>query len=61
MPRPAAGVTPDEDQVFWRLFDDEPLPRGGAITPTGRPGLGVTLNESYLADHSVRSLDRHRS
>lgn len=58
IPRPGDGVIPDEDQVFWRLFDDEPVPQGGSIAPTGRPGLGVTLNEAYLAAHTVRSLER---
>lgn len=58
MPCPDDGVVPDEDQIFWRLFDDEPKPENGFITPTGRPGLGVTLNETYLAQNTIRSTER---
>jgi L-alanine-DL-glutamate epimerase-like enolase superfamily enzyme len=48
LPPPADGEDPDEDQLFWRLFPDEPRPLGGALAPTGRPGLGVTLDEELL-------------
>jgi len=48
MPPPAPGEEPDEDQLFWSLFPDEPRPVDGRVVPNGRPGLGVTLDESFL-------------
>lgn len=58
LPRPDDGVVPDEDQIFWRLFPDEPRPAAGVIVPTSRPGLGVTLDEAYLAHRTVRKMER---
>jgi L-alanine-DL-glutamate epimerase-like enolase superfamily enzyme len=49
MPPPPDGAAPDEDQLFWRLFPDEPHAVDGFVAPTARPGLGVTLDESFLA------------
>jgi L-rhamnonate dehydratase len=48
MPPPAPGTDPDEDQLFWSLFPDEPQPVAGQIAPNGRAGLGVTLDVSFL-------------
>jgi L-rhamnonate dehydratase len=48
LPPPAGDDDPDEDQLFWRLFPDEPRPINGAISPTGKPGLGITLDTSLL-------------
>jgi L-rhamnonate dehydratase len=48
MPPPASGTDPDEDQLFWSLFPDEPRPVAGQIVPNGRAGLGVTLDVSFL-------------
>jgi L-alanine-DL-glutamate epimerase-like enolase superfamily enzyme len=50
MPPPQEGALPDEDQLFWLLFPDEPRAAGGLITPTGRPGLGITLDERMLTE-----------
>ena len=47
LPPPESGV-PDEDQLFWSLFPDEPRAIDGYITPNDGPGLGVTLDESIL-------------
>ena len=50
MPPPKEGARPDEDQLFWLLFPDEPRAVGGHVEPTGRPGLGITLDERMLAE-----------
>jgi L-rhamnonate dehydratase len=49
LPPPPDGALPDEDQLFWSLFPDEPRAVGGTVTPNGTPGLGVTLNEAMLS------------
>jgi L-rhamnonate dehydratase len=48
LPPPPAGEEPDEDQLFWSLFPDEPRPVDGFITPSERPGLGITLDTTML-------------
>jgi L-alanine-DL-glutamate epimerase-like enolase superfamily enzyme len=48
LPPPADGEEPDEDQLFWRLFPDEPRPVDGMIAPNPRAGLGVSLDTSWL-------------
>jgi L-rhamnonate dehydratase len=48
LPPPAAGAEPDEDQLFWSLFPDEPRPVDGWIAPNDAPGLGITLDTSLL-------------
>ena len=45
---PPDGGDPDEDQLYWSLFPDEPRPIDGSITPNDAPGLGITLDESLL-------------
>lgn len=52
LPPPPAGAGPDEDQLYWLLFPDEPRPVSGAITPSGAPGLGVTLDTTMLDPRS---------
>jgi L-rhamnonate dehydratase len=52
LPPPAEGEEPDEDQLFWILFPDEPRPVDGEITPSSRPGLGITLDETLLDERS---------
>jgi L-rhamnonate dehydratase len=48
LPPPGPGEEPDEDQLFWSLFPDEPRPVDGFITPSARPGLGITLDTTVL-------------
>lgn len=48
LPPPAAGDEPDEDQLFWSLFPDEPRAAEGLITPNEAPGLGITLDTRLL-------------
>ena len=48
LPPPAAGDEPDEDQLFWSLFPDEPRAAEGWITPNHAPGLGITLDTRIL-------------
>lgn len=48
LPPPPEDRRPDEDQIFWSLFPDEPRAVDGSITPNLTPGLGVTLNEAML-------------
>jgi L-rhamnonate dehydratase len=48
LPPPPLGTEPDEDQLFWSLFPDEPRPVEGRVAPNETPGLGITLDESLL-------------
>jgi L-rhamnonate dehydratase len=48
LPPPRDGEQPDEDQLFWSLFPDEPRPVDGWITPNDTPGLGITLDTRLL-------------
>lgn len=48
LPPPAFGDEPDEDQLFWSLFPDEPRAADGWITPNDAPGLGITLDTRLL-------------
>jgi L-rhamnonate dehydratase len=47
LPPPDVG-DPDEDQLYWSLFPDEPRPIDGSIAPSAAPGLGITLDEAML-------------
>lgn len=43
-------VEPDTgNELFWKVFDGEPLAENGFITPTGKPGLGIELNRDRMA------------
>lgn len=47
--RPPHGVVPDEDELFYRLFDGEPNAIDGFVyLPDGIPGLGYQLNEQAI-------------
>jgi L-alanine-DL-glutamate epimerase-like enolase superfamily enzyme len=47
--RPEPGVVPDEDELFYRLFDGEPDAVDGFVDlDSTRPGLGLTLNDEVL-------------
>ena len=48
MPPPFEGVAPDEDQVFWTVYPDEPQPENGRIQPPRGDGLGVTPDPELL-------------
>ena len=48
LPPAPPGADPDEDQLYWLLFPDEPRPEHGVITPSGAPGLGITLDTTML-------------
>jgi len=44
-------VEPDTgNEIFWKVFEGEPHAVDGHITPTGNPGLGITLNRDKLAE-----------
>ena len=53
LPPPEDGAAADEDQLFWLLFPDEPRAVDGLILPPSKPGLGITLDETYL-DTKIR-------
>ena len=48
MPPPPSTDAADEDQIFWVAFPDEPRPVDGFVTPSDRPGLGVSLDRTVL-------------
>ncbi len=44
-------VEPDTgNEIFWKVFDGEPVAVDGHITPTGKPGLGIELNRERIAE-----------
>jgi L-rhamnonate dehydratase len=44
---------PDGNTLFWHVFSGEPTPVNGFITIGDRPGLGLTLNEEFVARYRV--------
>jgi L-alanine-DL-glutamate epimerase-like enolase superfamily enzyme len=44
---------PDGNTLFWHVFAGEPTPVDGHITLADRPGLGLTLNEDFVARYRV--------
>jgi L-alanine-DL-glutamate epimerase-like enolase superfamily enzyme len=44
---------PDRDPFWWNLIANRPEAVDGWITLSDAPGLGWTLNEDYLAHHTV--------
>jgi L-alanine-DL-glutamate epimerase-like enolase superfamily enzyme len=43
---PPSGYT-----LFWHIFAGEPKPDRGYISLDHRPGLGIQLNEAFVAEH----------
>ena len=43
---PPVGYT-----LFWRIFTGESVPENGSIALAERPGLGLALNEAFVAAH----------
>jgi L-alanine-DL-glutamate epimerase-like enolase superfamily enzyme len=52
-PPPPEGAAPDGNEIFWRVFDGEPLAQGGFITLPERPGLGLEINWDVVKEHRV--------
>jgi L-alanine-DL-glutamate epimerase-like enolase superfamily enzyme len=44
---------PDGNTLFWHVFAGEPTPENGHLTLADRPGLGLTLNEDFVARYRV--------
>ncbi len=44
---------PDVDPVWYELLDDRPAIADGRLELPDEPGLGVTIDESLLAEHAV--------
>lgn len=36
------------NELFWKVFDDELVARGGVVTPSERPGLGISVNREAV-------------
>lgn len=52
--RPGVGVVPDEDEIFYRVFDGEPDASQGSVDlDPNLPGLGLSLNEEFVLAHRV--------
>ncbi|MER3388665.1 MAG: enolase C-terminal domain-like protein [Microcella sp.] len=44
-------VQPDTgNELFWRLFDGNPVAVGGCLSAPAGPGLGVTVNEDAVSE-----------
>lgn len=52
-PPPADGAAPDGNEIFWRVFDGEPLAQGGFITLPETPGLGLEINWDVVNEFRV--------
>jgi L-alanine-DL-glutamate epimerase-like enolase superfamily enzyme len=46
-------VPPTGYTLFWQIFEGESVPVNGSIDLTDRPGLGLSLNETFVAAHRV--------
>jgi L-alanine-DL-glutamate epimerase-like enolase superfamily enzyme len=53
-PSPAEGAPRDDDTLFWEVFAGEPLAEDGHVTLSGKPGLGLSLQEESVRELSVR-------
>ena len=52
--RPTPAVVPDEDEIFYRIFDGEPDAHDGYVDlDPNIPGLGYTLNEEFVESTSL--------
>lgn len=47
---------PDIDPVWYDLVENTPSPENGAIELPGGPGLGLNLNEEFLAEYTVDTM-----
>ena len=47
-PAAAEGGAPDDDTLFWELFDGEPKAEGGFVSLPEKPGLGLELKEEHV-------------
>jgi L-alanine-DL-glutamate epimerase-like enolase superfamily enzyme len=47
-PAPAEGGAPDDDTLFWELFEGEPKAEAGFLSLPEKPGLGLELNEENV-------------
>lgn len=52
-PSTAEGAPLDDDTLFWELFQGEPRAREGHITLSGKPGLGLELNQDRIREWSL--------
>jgi L-rhamnonate dehydratase len=53
-PSPAEGAPLDDDTLFWKIFAGEPLAENGHVTLSGRPGLGLSLQEEAVRELAAR-------
>jgi L-alanine-DL-glutamate epimerase-like enolase superfamily enzyme len=44
---------PDGNTLFWHVFAGEPTPENGYLTLDRRPGLGLSLNEEFVARYRM--------
>jgi L-rhamnonate dehydratase len=47
-PAAAEGGAPDDDTLFWELFEGEPKAEAGFLSLPEKPGLGLELNEENV-------------
>ncbi len=52
-PSTAEGAPLDDDTLFWELFEGEPLALEGHVTLSGKPGLGLELNEKHIREWAM--------
>lgn len=52
-PSTSEGAPLDDDTLFWELFAGEPTASGGHIALSGKPGLGLDLNEDRIQEWSI--------
>jgi L-rhamnonate dehydratase len=48
-PAPDEGSALDDDTLCWAIFDGEPRAVDGHVTIPDTPGVGVTMNEAFVA------------
>lgn len=50
------NVEPDTgNEIFWKIFKNEPIAEKGFIIPGDKPGLGIEINEEIVSSLEMRS------
>jgi L-rhamnonate dehydratase len=51
------NIEPDTgNEIFWKVFNGEPVAKNGVIIPTEKPGLGIEINEEAVAGLLLKPL-----
>lgn len=52
---PPPTDNPDRNEIFWSVWEGEPVAKDGHVTLSDRPGLGITPNWEIINSHRVEA------